>query len=117
MKAGGYREISAVFSVSDKTEPHIRGLAGGARLQMTAQQIIKEQKLYRRELEEQSGFLSDTAKCLAKSASQFIAKRESTGGDTILAGFPFFEDWGRDTMIALPGYACLHGGMMRRGRS
>ena len=106
VKAGGYREISAVFSVSDKTEPHIRGLAGGARLQMTAQQIIKEQKLYRRELEEQSGFLSDTAKCLAKSASQFIAKRESTGGDTILAGFPFFEDWGRDTMIALPG-VCL----------
>ena len=37
---------------------------------------------------------------------QFIAKRESTGGDTILAGFPFFEDWGRDTMIALPGI-CL----------
>ena len=106
MKAGGYREISVVFSVSDNTEPHIRGLAGGARLQMTAQQIIKEQKLYRRELEEQSGFLSDTAKCLAKSASQFIAKRESTGGDTILAGFPFFEDWGRDTMIALPG-VCL----------
>ena len=106
VKAGGYREISVVFSVSDNTEPHIRGLAGGARLQMTAQQIIKEQKLYRRELEEQSGFLSDTAKCLAKSASQFIAKRESTGGDTILAGFPFFEDWGRDTMIALPG-VCL----------
>ena len=20
-----------------------------------------------------------------------------------MAGFPFFEDWGRDTMIALPG--------------
>ena len=106
VKAGGYREISAVFSVSDKTELHVRGLAGGTRPQMTAQQIIKEQKLYRRGLEEQSGFLSDTAKCLAKSASQFIAKRESTGGDTILAGFPFFEDWGRDTMIALPG-VCL----------
>ena len=124
VKAGGYREISVVFSVSGETDPqmkggrsclqqeaetadpHTRGMAGGVPLQMTAQQIIKEQKLYRRGLEEQSGFLSDTAKCLAKSASQFIARRESTGGDTILAGFPFFEDWGRDTMIALPGI-CL----------
>lgn len=73
---------------------------------MTALQIIEEQKAYRRALEEQAGFSSDMAKCLAKSAAQYIARRESTGGDTILAGFPFFEDWGRDTMIALPG-VCL----------
>ena len=63
---------------------------------MTALQIIEEQKAYRRALEEQAGFSSDMAKCLAKSAAQYIARRESTGGDTILAGFPFFEDWGRN---------------------
>lgn len=40
---------------------------------------------------------------LAKSANQFVACRESTGGKTILAGYPFFEDWGRDTMIAMMG--------------
>lgn len=34
---------------------------------------------------------------------------ESTNGKTILAGFPFFEDWGRDTMIALPG-VCISTG-------
>ncbi len=40
---------------------------------------------------------------LAESAGAFIARRDSTGGSTILAGYPFFADWGRDTMIALPG--------------
>ena len=40
---------------------------------------------------------------LVKSADQFVAQRASTGGKTILAGFPFLEDWGRDAMIALAG--------------
>ena len=98
IKAGEYREISVVFSVSGEPE---RLPAPG-----TAGEIIRGQKEYGRELGERAGFSSDMAECLAKSASQFIAERESTGGDTILAGFPFFEDWGRDTMIALPG-VCL----------
>ena len=36
---------------------------------------------------------------LVKSANQFVAERTSTGGKTMLAGFPFFEDWGRDTIL------------------
>lgn len=43
---------------------------------------------------------------LTKSAFQFISKRESTSNLTILAGYPWFTDWGRDTMISLPGI-CL----------
>jgi predicted glycogen debranching enzyme len=41
--------------------------------------------------------------CLA--AEQFIAKRRVNSGSatTILAGFPWFGDWGRDTFISLPG--------------
>ncbi len=57
----------------------------------------------RRMLEETAGFSDPAAGMLAKSAGQFISYRESTGADTILAGFPFFEDWGRDTMIAMAG--------------
>ena len=33
----------------------------------------------------------------------FITKRESTNLKTILAGLPWFTDWGRDTMIAFTG--------------
>lgn len=39
--------------------------------------------------------------CLKNSATQFIVKQ---GKDTeVLAGFPWFGRWGRDTFIALPG--------------
>ena len=38
---------------------------------------------------------------LPGAADQFLAKRN--GGRTIVAGFPWFEDWGRDTMVSLPG--------------
>lgn len=68
-----------------------------------AAQIIEDMKTERRKLEQQAGFTSVIARILSKSASQFVSARESTGGKTILAGYPFFEDWGRDTMIALPG--------------
>ena len=47
---------------------------------------------------------------LVLAADQFIVNRampnaagEATEGKTIIAGYPWFGDWGRDTMIALPG--------------
>jgi len=42
---------------------------------------------------------------LVQTADQFIVSRDIQGqsGKTILAGYPWFSDWGRDTMIALPG--------------
>ncbi len=52
---------------------------------------------------ELSGLKSELGKQLAVSADAYIVNRESTGGKTIIAGYPFFEDWGRDTMIALGG--------------
>lgn len=58
---------------------------------------------YREELRRGAGFQDETAQSLAAAADQFISYRASTGKPTILAGYPFFEDWGRDTMIALSG--------------
>lgn len=40
-------------------------------------------------------------KDLVLAADQFIVERGL--GHTIIAGYPWFSDWGRDTMIALPG--------------
>lgn len=42
---------------------------------------------------------------LRLAADQFIVKR-GENLKTIIAGYPWFSDWGRDTMIALPGL-CL----------
>ncbi len=39
--------------------------------------------------------------CLRNASEQFIVKAE--GKSTLLAGFPWFGSWGRDTFIALPG--------------
>jgi predicted glycogen debranching enzyme len=38
---------------------------------------------------------------LAAAADQFIVARDH--GQTVIAGYHWFSDWGRDTMIALPG--------------
>lgn len=42
---------------------------------------------------------------LAIAADQFIVQQQDKL-HTVLAGYPWFSDWGRDTMIALPGL-CL----------
>jgi predicted glycogen debranching enzyme len=39
---------------------------------------------------------------LARAADQFLVHR-ADGKPTAIAGYPWFADWGRDTMIALPG--------------
>jgi predicted glycogen debranching enzyme len=50
---------------------------------------------------------------LVLAADQFIVERpvpgESTPGRSIIAGYPWFNDWSRDTMIALPGLALATG--------
>ncbi len=45
----------------------------------------------------------DLYKRLVLGADHFLATRSSTGTSTILAGLPWFADWGRDTMIAFTG--------------
>jgi predicted glycogen debranching enzyme len=42
-------------------------------------------------------------KALEISSRQFVVQRKSTAGSTIIAGYHWFTDWGRDTMIAMRG--------------
>ena len=53
--------------------------------------------LQQREIERRAVF-EETLTC---AASQFIITRD--GRRSIIAGYPWFSEWGRDTMIALPG--------------
>jgi predicted glycogen debranching enzyme len=49
---------------------------------------------------------------LVLAADQFIVNRQLPGepdGQSIIAGYPWFADWGRDTMIALPGLTLTTG--------
>jgi len=49
----------------------------------------------------------ETAKQLVLAADQFVVKRGA--GHTVIAGYPWFSDWGRDAMIALPGLTLVTG--------
>ncbi len=49
---------------------------------------------------------------LILAADQFVVDRpltEEPKGKTIIAGYPWFGDWGRDTMISLPGITLTTG--------
>ncbi len=50
---------------------------------------------------DKAGAKSEFEKELVLAADQFIVARGS--GETVIAGYPWFSDWGRDTMISLPG--------------
>ena len=41
--------------------------------------------------------------CLTNAAQQFIVRNDEDKTTEVLAGFPWFGVWGRDTFIALPG--------------
>ena len=75
-----------------------------------AQAIQSASQLRRSEIERRKAILTSAAgapggppfvQSLARAADQFIVKR----GDhaTVIAGYHWFGDWGRDTMVALPG--------------
>jgi predicted glycogen debranching enzyme len=49
---------------------------------------------------------------LALATDSFLFKRPVPGnpkGESVIAGYPWFGDWGRDTMIALPGLTLATG--------
>lgn len=58
---------------------------------------------------------SDVTKGLVISADAFIVERGESG-NSILAGYHWFTDWGRDAMIALPGLT-IATGRLREARA
>ncbi len=85
-------DLAAPAAVIASTEKHdISGIAD-----------LETAELFRREeLVAQSGLVDDFAMQLVLAADQFVVERGN--GHTIIAGYPWFSDWGRDTMISLPG--------------
>src|ERR1044071_633899 len=69
---------------------------------------IREAELKRRQQLAASSPVDDPfVRELTVAADQFLARR---GEDwTVIAGYPWFTDWGRDTMISLPGLTLFNG--------
>lgn len=77
-------------------------------------QIFEQEQQRREKLFTPQIVQDEFAKTLTLAADQFIVRR---GADlrTIIAGYHWFSDWGRDTMIALPGI-CLSTGRFEDAR-
>ena len=54
------------------------------------------------EIDENNKFYKDISKLVA-TADQFIVYRPTFGLHTIIAGYPWFLDWGRDSLISFEG--------------
>lgn len=73
-----------------------------------------ERRAYEAQLVVQSGQADAPAwvQQLVLAADQFLVRRRVAGdadGRSIIAGYPWFGDWGRDTMISLPGLTLATG--------
>lgn len=71
--------------------------------------LVQTQKERREQIVRRSGLVSELGKQLVLSADAYVVRRDSTNGKSIIAGYPFFEDWGRDTMISLAGATMITG--------
>jgi predicted glycogen debranching enzyme len=70
-----------------------------------AEKLLAAERQRRKEFENEK---DKTRQALLIAADAFIARR-GENHRTVLAGFPWFTDWGRDTMIALPGLTLTTG--------
>jgi predicted glycogen debranching enzyme len=53
--------------------------------------------------------VKDWLRWLVLATDSFIVNRESTRKKSVIAGYHWFEDWGRDSLISLPGLALVTG--------
>lgn len=53
--------------------------------------------------------MGDWLKWLILAADMFVVNRASTKGKSVIAGYHWFEDWGRDALISLPGLTLVTG--------
>ncbi|NBC01387.1 MAG: glycogen debranching protein [Bacteroidetes bacterium] len=81
-------------------------LDGAAALQQTYAR--DEQLLQQADLGDGPAYIQQ----LIRAADQFVVARSTDDvpdGRSIIAGYPWFGDWGRDTMMALPGLTLVTG--------
>lgn len=109
------REFSIV-AVAGKNENEAQALLSSLfRNSEDIQALYKEELKRQRDLllkfEKQHASVSmeEWLKWLVLSTDSFIVNRESTKKKSAIAGYHWFEDWGRDSLISLPGLTLITG--------
>lgn len=89
-----------VFELSSATPTRLIASTESTSVDLSEQLRINETKR-REQIAKIHPNKPDFISTLTTAADQFIVKRGT--GQTVIAGYHWFSDWGRDTMIALPG--------------
>jgi glycogen debranching enzyme len=105
---------SVTVVASTEAAPDFDGAAAYTRRQAYEQELLAQARPGLK-LEAAAGgpdWLPKAIEHLALAADQFIVARQQPDGApgrSVIAGYPWFGDWGRDTMIALPGLTLVTG--------
>ncbi|MGV0024756.1 amylo-alpha-1,6-glucosidase [Phormidesmis priestleyi] len=100
---------SLTFVVSTDSTPNLDGESALRSQRIHEQRLLDRWKIDR---ESQVESTPNWIRQLILAADQFIVNRSTPGnpnGKTIVAGYPWFTDWGRDTMISLSGLTLVTG--------
>lgn len=103
-------DLFNLFTLTFDLTRHRRAriIASTERLEIrTADRLRDAESRRRKSLGPTSTQTDDLVRSLFSAADQFIVARGSQ--KTIIAGYHWFSDWGRDTMIALPGLTLATG--------
>lgn len=92
------RRSTATITIVASTGPVDRGRVEDAR---------RAEEERRRSIAAASPSFEGFTRTLVAAAEQFVVARGQ--GKTVIAGYHWFSDWGRDTMIALPGLTLVTG--------
>ena len=109
------QQVALALWAGDALPDVVAGL-GGAAHESTVEAAYQRERGRRADLLRRAGARARTVPSyaqLALAADQFIVARPDPDmrqpGVTVIAGYPWFTDWGRDTMIALPGLTLATG--------
>lgn len=73
------------------------------------QEVIRSEEKRLSDILDIKKYRYELTRRLVLAADNFIVHRNSTGSQTVIAGYPWFTDWGRDTMIAFNGLTLATG--------
>jgi predicted glycogen debranching enzyme len=91
-----------------KSTARLSIIASTERREIARADEYRQAEILRREtLKRVAGCDDELMQALVTASDQFIVARENC--KTVIAGYHWFSDWGRDTMIALPGLTLVTG--------
>jgi len=88
-------------------EDHTLALTSEAVDRLDTDALAKRETTRRAPFDRTKQAADPLASALQRAAEAYLSERGA--GQTVIAGYPWFTDWGRDTFIALPGLCLVTG--------